>query len=268
MIIESALRVPPKPLILDEKVPLISKDRINEIYGGAGSNPADVDIFQKKFKIRTSGISFNFKTWLIPQKTFIQIQSSPGLEDSSHFKNQPPENSSAQKYITSITISIGTSICNNGIFSSNKSQIICAIGAGEGAALIYDGFYYRAPCSIECSPFGNCIFYSNGNSSNVKDLILTFKIGDQNCSDVKFNDNYFKFLECAIAEGEGTKDVIISSESRLLIESSDLINSKSGTINIICYFGNTTSLLSIKIGESQCKNIKVFNETTLKCDIG
>ncbi|KAM9969394.1 hypothetical protein ACTFIR_001229 [Dictyostelium discoideum] len=57
-------------------------------------------------------------------------------------------------------------------------------------------------------------------------------------------------------------------ESRLLIESSDSTNSKGGTINIIGYFGNTTSLLTIKIGESQCKNIKVFNETTLKCDIG
>ncbi|KAM9969395.1 hypothetical protein ACTFIR_001230 [Dictyostelium discoideum] len=437
---------------------------------------------------------------------------------------------------SSITISIGTSICNNVIFSSNKSQIKCTIGAGKGdqqiklsdgngATLIYDGFYYRVPCSIQCSPFGkcndhvgNCIcnddvaigtdcktlnfkldsvtptfvtggqVYLNGNFSNVKDLSLTIKIGDLECSDVKFNDTNFKILQCTIREGEGIKDIIISSgllsfskadafeyqyykcpldcstpngtcniktgictcynehfgngceftrcpldcstpngtcdvnigictcnnehfgnsceftrcpldcstpngtcdvntgncacnnehfgnsceftrcpldcstpngtcnnntgnctcnnehfgngceftqcpldcstpngtcdvntgictcnnehigngceirfieckhkcstkhgmcdndignckcdtqtkgltceESRLLIESSDSTNSKGGTINIIGYFGNTTSLLTIKIGESQCKNIKVFNETTLKCDIG
>ncbi|KAM9996299.1 hypothetical protein ACTFIY_002490 [Dictyostelium cf. discoideum] len=403
---------------------------------------------------------------------------------------------------SSITVSIGTSICNSVIFSSNKSQIKCTIGAGEGnqqiklsdgngATLIYDRFYYRVPCSVECSPFGkcndhvgNCIcndvaigtdcktlnlqldsvtptfatggqVYLNGNFSNVKDLSLTIKIGDLECSDVKFNDTNFKVLQCTIGEGEGTKDIIISSnvlsflktkafeyqyykcpldcstpngtcnintgictcdnehfgkeceftqcpndcstpngtcdvyagicscdnehfgggceftkcpldcstpngtcdsntgictchnkyigdgcelfvqcpfdcstpngscnnstgicscdnehigigceirfieckhkcstkhgicdndsgnckcdtqtkgltceESRLLIESSDSINSKGGTINIIGYFGNTTSLLTIKIGESQCKNIKVFNETTLKCDIG
>ncbi|KAM9969414.1 hypothetical protein ACTFIR_001249 [Dictyostelium discoideum] len=436
---------------------------------------------------------------------------------------------------SSITISIGTSICNSVIFSSNKSQIKCTIGAGKGdqqiklsegngATLIYDGFYYRVPCSIQCSPFGkcndhvgNCIcndvaigtdcktlnfkldsvtptfvtggqVYLNGNFSNVKDLSLTIKIGDLECSNVKFNDTNFKILQCTIREGEGIKDIIISSgllsfskadafeyqyykcpldcstpngtcniktgictcynehfgngcefircpldcstpngtcdsnigictcdnehfgnsceftrcpldcsspngtcdnntgvctcnnehfgnsceftrcpldcsspngtcdnntgictcnnehfgngceftrcpldcstpngtcdvnsgictcnnehigngceirfieckhkcstkhgmcdndignckcdtqtkgltceESRLLIESSDSINSKGGTINIIGYFGNTTSLLTIKIGESQCKNIKVFNETTLKCDIG
>ncbi|EAL62727.1 hypothetical protein DDB_G0289399 [Dictyostelium discoideum AX4] len=368
---------------------------------------------------------------------------------------------------SSITISIGTSICNSVIFSSNKSQIKCTIGAGEGdqqiklsdgngATLIYDGFYYRAPCSVECSPFGkcndhvgNCIcndvaigtdcktlnlqldsvtptfvtggqVYLNGNFLNVKDLSLTIKIGDIECSDVKFNDTNFKVLQCIIRKGEGIKDIIISSgllsfskakafeyqyykcplncstpngtcdnntgnctchnehfgnsceftrcpldcstpngtcdnntgnctchnehfgngceftqcplycstpngtcdinsgictcdnehigngceikfieckhkcstkhgicdndsgnckcdtqtkgltceESRLLIESLDSINSKGGTINIIGYFGNTTSLLTIKIGESQCKNIKVFNETTLKCDIG
>ncbi|KAM9956165.1 hypothetical protein ACTFIW_006024 [Dictyostelium discoideum] len=438
---------------------------------------------------------------------------------------------------SSITISIGTSICNNINFSSNKSQIICTIGAGQGdqqiklsdgngATLIYDGFYYIVPCSVECLPsygkcnetVGICIcnndvaigtdcktlnlqlesvtptfvtggqVYLNGNFSNVKDLSLTIKIGDLECSNVKFNDTNFKVLQCTIREGEGIKDIIISSgllsfskedafeyqynkcpldcstpngtcdgktgictcnnehfgnacefiqcpldcstpngtcddntgictcnneyfghgcefiqcpldcstpngtcnnntgictcinkhfgngcefiqcplncstpngtcnnitgictcdnehsgstcefiqcpldcstpngtcdsktgictcnnehigngceirfieckhkcstkhgmcdndignckcdtqtkgltceESRLLIESSDSINSKGGTINIIGYFGNTTSLLTIKIGESQCKNIKVFNETTLKCDIG
>ncbi|KAM9988540.1 hypothetical protein ACTFIZ_012311 [Dictyostelium cf. discoideum] len=300
---------------------------------------------------------------------------------------------------SSITISIGTSICNDIIFSSNKSQIICTMGAGKGnqqiklsdgngATLIYDEFYYRVPCSVECSPFGKCDdrvgicicndvaigtdcktlnlqldsvistlitggqVYLNGDFSNVKDQSLTIKIGNQECSNVKFNDNNFKVLECTIGAGEGIKDIIISSgllsftkansfeyqyykcpldcstpngtcdsntgictcdnehigngceirfieckdkcstkhgicdndngnckcdtqtkgltceESRLLIESSDSINSKGGTIHIIGYFGNPTSLLTIKIGESQCKNIKVFNETTLKCDIG
>ncbi|KAM9996518.1 hypothetical protein ACTFIZ_002325 [Dictyostelium cf. discoideum] len=436
---------------------------------------------------------------------------------------------------SSITISIGTSICNSIIFSSNKSQIKCTIGAGKGnqqiklsdgngATLIYDEFYYRVPCSVDCSPFGKCNdrvgicicndvaigtdcktlnlqldsvistlvtggqVYLNGDFSKVKDQSLTIKIGNQQCSNVKFNDNNFKVLECTIGAGEGIKDIIISSgllsfskansfeyqyykcpldcstpngtcddktgicacnnehfgnacefikcplgcstpngtcdintgictcnnehfgdgcefiqcpldcstpngicdgntgnctcdsehfgngcefiqcpldcstpngtcdgntgicacnnehfgdgceyikcpldcstpngtcdgntgictcdnehigngceirfieckdkcstkhgicdndngnckcdtqtkgltceESRLLIESSDSINSKGGTINIIGYFGNPTSLLTIKIGESQCKNIKVFNETTLKCDIG
>ncbi|KAM9946888.1 hypothetical protein ACTFIT_000209 [Dictyostelium discoideum] len=159
---------------------------------------------------------------------------------------------------SSITISIGTSICNSVIFSSNKSQIKCTIGAGEGdqqiklsdgngATLIYDGFYYRAPCSVECSPFGkcndhvgNCIcndvaigtdcktlnlqldsvtptfvtggqVYLNGNFLNVKDLSLTIKIGDIECSDVKFNDTNFKVLQCIIRKGEGIKDIIISS---------------------------------------------------------
>ncbi|KAM9988542.1 hypothetical protein ACTFIZ_012314 [Dictyostelium cf. discoideum] len=147
---------------------------------------------------------------------------------------------------SSITISIGTSICNSIIFSSNKLQIKCTIGAGKGnqqlklsdgngATLIYDEFYYRVPCSVECSPFGKCNdrvgicicndvaigtdcktlnlqldsvistlvtggqVYLNGDFSKVKDQSLTIKIGNQECSNVKFNDTKFKVLECLLS---------------------------------------------------------------------
>ncbi|KAM9964773.1 hypothetical protein ACTFIW_004555 [Dictyostelium discoideum] len=57
-------------------------------------------------------------------------------------------------------------------------------------------------------------------------------------------------------------------ESRLLIESADPTDLDGGTTTITGYFGTTTSLLSIKIGDSQCTNIKVESDTKLKCDIG
>ncbi|KAN0003896.1 hypothetical protein ACTFIZ_010059 [Dictyostelium cf. discoideum] len=57
-------------------------------------------------------------------------------------------------------------------------------------------------------------------------------------------------------------------ESRLSIESVDPTNLDGGTTTITGYFGKTTSLLSIKIGVSQCTNIKVESDTKLKCDIG
>ncbi|EAL68994.1 hypothetical protein DDB_G0276985 [Dictyostelium discoideum AX4] len=144
--------------------------------------------------------------------------------------------SSIYNISSSITISIGTSICNNINFSSNKSQIICTIGEGEGyqqiklsdgngATLIYHGFYY-GKCNDH---IGNCKtlnlqldsvtptfvtggqVYLKGNFSNVKDLSLTIKIGDLECSNVKFNDTNFKVLQCSIEQGEGVKDIIISS---------------------------------------------------------
>ncbi|KAN0003908.1 hypothetical protein ACTFIZ_010082 [Dictyostelium cf. discoideum] len=52
-------------------------------------------------------------------------------------------------------------------------------------------------------------------------------------------------------------------ESRLLIESVESTNLDGGTTTIFGYFGRT-----IKIGDSQCTNIKVFNETPLNCFIG
>ncbi|KAN0035497.1 hypothetical protein ACTA71_004769 [Dictyostelium dimigraforme] len=57
-------------------------------------------------------------------------------------------------------------------------------------------------------------------------------------------------------------------ESRLFIESVDPTGLDGGTTTLIGYFGTPTSLLTIKIGDSQCINIKVINDTTLKCDIG
>ncbi|KAM9954961.1 hypothetical protein ACTFIR_009685, partial [Dictyostelium discoideum] len=191
---------------------------------------------------------------------------------------------------SSITISIGTSICNSVIFSSNKSQIKCTIGAGKGdqqiklsdgngATLIYDGFYYRVPCSIQCSPFGkcndhvgNCIYcktlnfkldsvtptfvtggqvYLNGNFSNVKDLSLTIKIGDLECSNVKFNDTNFKILQCTIREGEGIKDIIISS-GLLSFSKADAFEYQYYKCPLDCSTPNGTC--NIKTGICTCYN--------------
>ncbi|KAN0015662.1 hypothetical protein ACTFIU_008405 [Dictyostelium citrinum] len=57
-------------------------------------------------------------------------------------------------------------------------------------------------------------------------------------------------------------------ESRLLIEAVEPTSKEGGTTTITGYFGVTTSLLSIKIGDSQCTNIQRESDSKLKCDIG
>ncbi|KAM9966250.1 hypothetical protein ACTFIR_006449 [Dictyostelium discoideum] len=85
--------------------------------------------------------------------------------------------------------------------------------------------------------------------------------------------------ECSLKHGNcntHTQDCICDTqtkglsckESRLLIESIESTNLDGGTTTIVGYFGRTTPLLTIKIGDSQCTNIKVFNDTTLNCFIG
>ncbi|KAN0029863.1 hypothetical protein ACTA71_008000 [Dictyostelium dimigraforme] len=183
-----------------------------------------------------------------------------------------------------ITISIGDLACNDVVFA--KSKITCTIDPGQGfkqiklseidgATLTYDGFYYRVPCSVDCSPFGTCNdkigicvcddtstgtdcktlnlklesvtstyvnggqVYLNGDFSKVKNLILAIKIGDQQCSNVKFNDINFKILECTIGSGEGIKDIIISSSS-LSFTKSNAFEYKYYTCPLDCSTPNGT----------------------------
>ncbi|KAN0000904.1 hypothetical protein ACTFIZ_001360 [Dictyostelium cf. discoideum] len=91
---------------------------------------------------------------------------------------------------------------------------------------MYIGDFIGSPCLQDCSPFGNDTTNSvrstfvtggqvhiNGDFLKVKDLSLTVIIGDQICSNVKFNDTDFKVLECIIGPGKGVKNYKISSGS-------------------------------------------------------
>ncbi|KAN0016252.1 hypothetical protein ACTFIU_006215 [Dictyostelium citrinum] len=157
----------------------------------------------------------------------------------------------------SITITIGSLVCSQVSFSANTTQISCNIGAdqgyknitlsdGNGASLLYQGFYYHYPCSKECSPYGTCNdvigcvcnfnyavgsdcktlnlqltsvkptlldggqAYLIGNFSNVIGRTLSVKIGTQQCTNINFNQTT---LECTIGSGEGIKDIVITSDS-------------------------------------------------------
>ncbi|KAK5584753.1 hypothetical protein RB653_006370 [Dictyostelium firmibasis] len=156
-----------------------------------------------------------------------------------------------------ISIAIGSLQCL-GISFTNTSEITCNIGAGQGsqnlvmsdnkgASLNYIGFYYRIPCTVDCtSPWGSCndtigscvcqsqatgtdcktlnlqlttvsstTFVSGGqvsligDFSKVKDLLLTIKIGNIQCTNQTFN-NDFTILDCIIGSGEGIKDILIT----------------------------------------------------------
>ncbi|KAN0028173.1 hypothetical protein ACTFIV_010006 [Dictyostelium citrinum] len=52
------------------------------------------------------------------------------------------------------------------------------------------------------------------------------------------------------------------------LSSVEPISKEGGTTTIASYFGVTTSLLSIKIEDSQCTNIQRESDSKLKCDIG
>ncbi|KAN0028272.1 hypothetical protein ACTFIV_010112 [Dictyostelium citrinum] len=138
-------------------------------------------------------------------------------------------------------------VCDQLAFSANTTQISCNIGAGQGykditlsdgngASLLYRGFYYHYPCSEECSPYGTCndvigscicnFNYAvgtdcktltsvkptllNGGQSYLIGRTLAVKIGTQQCTNINFNQTT---LECTIGSGEGIKDIVITSDS-------------------------------------------------------
>ncbi|KAK5583917.1 hypothetical protein RB653_005522 [Dictyostelium firmibasis] len=147
----------------------------------------------------------------------------------------------------------GTCNVNTGICTCDNKH------SGDGCEI--------TECPLNCSP-------PNG-TCNVNTAICT--------CDNKHSGNGCEITECPVgcSTKHGSCDSkvglckcdtqtkgLLCKESRLLIESADSTNSNGGTTTIIGYFGTPTSLLTIKIGDSNCTNIKVVNETTLMCDIG
>ncbi|KAK5583915.1 hypothetical protein RB653_005520 [Dictyostelium firmibasis] len=147
----------------------------------------------------------------------------------------------------------GTCNVNTGICTCDNKH------SGDGCEI--------SECPLNCSP-------PNG-TCNVNTGICT--------CDNKHSGNGCEITECPVgcSTKHGSCDSkvglckcdtqtkgLLCEESRLLIESADSTNSNGGTTTIIGYFGTPTLLLIIKIGDSNCTNIKVINETTLMCDIG
>ncbi|EAL62269.1 hypothetical protein DDB_G0290285 [Dictyostelium discoideum AX4] len=138
-------------------------------------------------------------------------------------------------------LKIGGVYCTN-VKLLNSSTLQFSIGPGNGihnveiingnsSYLSYDSFGYQ--CNTACSPpHGEC----------------NLTLGSCSCD----------------TQTNGTN----CENSKLFLNNIIPTDENGGTTYLYGYFGNTTSNLSIMIGDNDCTNIEQLNETLIKCDVG
>ncbi|KAN0036010.1 hypothetical protein ACTA71_005308 [Dictyostelium dimigraforme] len=135
-------------------------------------------------------------------------------------------------------------LCNN-IHLINETTITCDIGPGEG---IKD------------------VTITDGDLSNTfKELFQYTYLSCPKCSTIHGKCNVYTGI-CVCDKDISGDDCTIWQVN---IDSLDSTTVNGGTTIVHGYFGSsTTNDFSIKIGDLQCINIHLINETTITCDIG
>ncbi|KAN0009847.1 hypothetical protein ACTFIU_007154 [Dictyostelium citrinum] len=178
--------------------------------------------------------------------------------------------------------------CNNGTYGDQCQYIECPLDCSTP-----NGICDKNTCICDCDDKYSgegCDFILCPLNCSTPNGVCDDKTGECDCDDKHSGDHcdFIKYpLDCSIPNGKTgtskhgmcdtyTLDCIcdtqtkglLCEESRLLIEAVEPTSKEGGTTTITGYFGVTTSLLSIKIGDCQCNNIQRESDSKLKCEIG